>query len=62
MKSLNKPVMLAMFAVFGAALAVGTAHAQEHMAVDVPFNFVLGKVTLHPAAGRSRWFRDLRGS
>jgi hypothetical protein len=46
MRSLKKSVMLVVGAVFGAALAVGTAHAQNHMAVNVPFNFVLGKTTL----------------
>jgi hypothetical protein len=46
MRSLKKSVMLAVAAVFGAALAVGTAHAQDHIGVDVPFSFVLGKTTL----------------
>jgi hypothetical protein len=46
MRSLKKSVMLVVGAVFGAALVVGTAHAQDHIAVNVPFNFVLGKATL----------------
>ena len=46
MQSLKKSLMLVMLAVFSAALAVGTAHAQERMAVNVPFSFVLGKATL----------------
>jgi hypothetical protein len=46
MQSLKKSVMLVMLAVFGVALAVGTAHAQRGLVVDVPFDFVVGKATL----------------
>ncbi|HTS05047.1 MAG TPA: hypothetical protein VMP68_05645 [Candidatus Eisenbacteria bacterium] len=46
MRNLRKYLMLAVGAVFSAALAVSPALAQEHMTVDVPFNFVLGKATL----------------
>ena len=56
MQSLRKFVMFAMMALFGAGLAAGTAHAQDGKAVDVPFDFVLGKATLqsgHYRIGKS---------
>jgi len=46
MQNLKKSVMLAMISVFGVALAASQAHAQNGLAVDVPFDFVLGKSTL----------------
>ena len=46
MRSFKKSVLLVVGTLFGAVLAVGTAHAREHMTINVPFNFVLGKTTL----------------
>lgn len=44
--------MLAMVAAFGAVLAVAPAHAQSSLAVDVPFDFVLGKTALKSGSYR----------
>ena len=47
MKNLKKVVLLALVAVFGAALAIAPAQAQAaRVSVNIPFDFEVGKATM----------------